>query len=86
MSNYDTWLQQPYQDDRDAQDAYDEAEESYRESGYYWESYEEWAEANEGKSQKEWEATADYVESVQSYQEMKNEVPTREEYEKHSGW
>ena len=78
--DYDAWLEKPYQDACDAQDAYDEAEESYRESDYYWEDYEEWLKTNEGKSQEEWEATDDYVKSVESYQAMKNEPPTEEDY------
>lgn len=84
--DYDTWLQKPYQDRHEAQDAYDEAEEAYKESDYYHEDYGFWLETNEGKSEAEWQETADYVSSVESYQAMKNEVPTREEYEQYSGW
>ena len=78
--DYDTWLQQPYQDDCDAQDAYDEAERSFKDSDYYWEDYEEWSKTNEGMSEADWEETNDYVSSVESYQAMKNEPPTEEDY------
>ena len=42
--DYDTWLQKPYQDRHEAQDAYDEAEEAYRESDSYHEHYGFWLE------------------------------------------
>lgn len=78
--DYDAWLEQPYQDECDAQEAYDRAEEDFNESDSYWESYEEWLKTNEGKTQADWEQTNDYVSSVESYQAMKNEPPSREDY------
>jgi hypothetical protein len=78
--DYDTWLQQPYQDNCDAQDAYDEAEESFRGSDTYWEHYEEWLKTNEGMSETDWEETNDYVSSVESHLRSINEPPTEEDY------
>ena len=41
---YDQWLEQPYQDACKAQDAWDSAEEDFRDSDRYNEHYEEWLE------------------------------------------
>ena len=84
--DYDTWLQKPYQDRHEAQDAYDEAKESFIGTDSYYEDYGFWLETNEGKSEAEWQETADFESSVESYERMRNEVPTREEYEQYSGW
>lgn len=73
--DYDAWLEQPYQDECDAQEAYDRAEEQFRDSDSYWESYEEWLKTNEGK-QEDWGETNDYMKSVESYQAMINQPPT----------
>jgi len=74
--DYDAWLEQPYQDECDAQEAYDRAEEQFRDSDSYWESYEEWLETNEGKNEADWGQTTDYVKSVESYQTMINQPLT----------
>jgi len=74
--DYDAWLEQPYQDECDAQEAYDRAEEQFRDSDSYWESYEEWLETNEGKNEADWGETTDYMKSVESYQTMINQPPT----------
>ena len=84
--DYDTWLQKPYQDRHEAQDAYDEAKESFIGTDSYHEHYGFWLETNEGKSEEDWQETADFESSVESYERMRNEVPTREEYEQYSGW
>ena len=72
--------------DHEAQDAYDEAKESFIGTDSYHESYGFWLETNEGKSEADWEETSDFESCVESYQRMLNEVPTREEYEQYSGW
>jgi hypothetical protein len=84
--DYDTWLQKPYQDSHEAQDAYDEAKESFIGTDSYHESYGFWLETNEGKSEEDWQETSDFESSVECFQALKNEVPTREEYEQYSGW
>lgn len=78
--DYDAWLEQPYQDECDAQEAYDQAEESFRESDTYWEHFEQWSKTNEGKTEADWEETNDYVSSVESHLAMLNEPPSREDY------
>ena len=78
--DYDAWLEKPYQDECDAQEAYDQAEESFRESDTYWEHFEQWSKTNEGKTEADWEETSDYVSSVESHLAMLNEPPSREDY------
>lgn len=63
--DYDAWLEKPYQDAYAEQDAWDDAEESFRKDGYH-EAFDEWAEKpeNAGKTAEEWERTDDYEKSV----------------------
>ena len=74
--DYDAWLEEPYQDECEAADAYDEAEESFRESDYYAEGFSDWLQTNQGKSEEDWELTSDYVNRVESFQAMRNEPQT----------
>ena len=77
MLDYDRWLEQPYQDACKAQESYERAEESFRDSDYYHEGFAEWleVEGNEGKTQEQWEATGDYEKSVEAHEEWLNEPP-----------
>ena len=68
---YDQWLEQPYQDACKAQDAWDRAEEDFRDSDRYNEHYEEWlhhfCDCNIKCTKAEWELTSDYELSVECY-------------------
>lgn len=71
---YDQWLEQPYQDAYKAQEAWDSAEEDFRDSDTYNERYDEWlAEGNEG-TEAEWELTSDYELSVESYMDSNSYI------------
>ena len=71
---YDQWLEQPYQDACEAQEAWDRAEEDFRDSDRYSERYDEWvAEGNEG-TEEEWELTSDYELSVEYYMDSNSYI------------
>ena len=64
---YDQWLEQPYQDACKAQDAWDRAEEDFRDSDKYHEYYEEWLENGNEGTEAEWELTSNNEFSVGYY-------------------
>lgn len=71
---YDQWLEQPYQDACEAQDAWDSAEEGFKDSDMYNEHYEDWvAEGNEG-TEEEWELTSSYELSVECYMDSNSYI------------
>ena len=74
---YDQWLEEPYQEACRAEESYERAEESFRDSDGYHEGFAEWleVEGNEGKTESDWEATGDYQRSVECHEECLNEPP-----------
>jgi hypothetical protein len=70
-TNYDAWLEQPFQDACSLADDYDNACELFANSDSYWEAYEEWAspllKADIHCSTEVWEGTADYEQSVGNF-------------------
>lgn len=74
---YDQWLEEPYQEACKAQESYERAEESFRDSDNYHERFAEWleVEGNEGKTESDWKATSDYEWSVECYEEWFNKPP-----------
>ena len=71
---YDQWLEQPYQDACKAQDAWDSAEEDFRDSDRYNEHYEEWLENDNVGTEAEWELTSDYELSVECYMDSNSYI------------
>jgi len=62
MRNYDAWLEKPYQDMMEADEAYERAEEEYREdkNGQYSTDLREWQEENPGKTEDDFIASPEY--------------------------
>ena len=71
---YDQWLEQPYQDACEAQDAWDRAEEDFKDSDRYNENYEDWLENGNEGTEEEWELTSDYELSVESYMDSNSYI------------
>lgn len=79
-TNYDAWLEQPYQDACKAEDEYFEACELFVNTDSYYEAYEEYIKDNPGVPIEDWELTNDYESSVTSFWEAYNEPPDGLDY------
>jgi hypothetical protein len=79
---YDQWLEEPYQEACRAEESYERAEESFRDSDNYHERFADWleVEGNEGKTESDWEATGDYQRSVECHEECLNAPPPDYDY------
>jgi len=63
MTDYDSWLEQPYQD----QYAWDELCEEYCESDQHEEDFAEWLMENEGKTKEEWQDSYAFQDCVERW-------------------
>lgn len=71
--DYDSWLEQPFQDECKAADDYENACELYNETDYYWEGLGEFLKDNPGSDEDAWLESSQYENAVSSYWEMINE-------------
>jgi hypothetical protein len=74
-TDYDRWLEQPYEDEHEAEDEYESASEQYDESDSYWEHLNEYMFANPGKDEDDFRNSNDYKGGVEGYLEMLNTPP-----------
>lgn len=74
-TDYDAWLEKPYQDACKAQDEFDSAAEQYDESDSYWDDLNEYMFANPGKNEDDFRDSNDYEGHVENYLDRLNEPP-----------
>ena len=67
MTNYDAWLEKPYQDAYKAEERYYEAEEAYLDSETYKEDLDDWLETTEGGTEESFRASKTYVSFVEHF-------------------
>ena len=86
-TNYDAWLEQPYQDACKADDEYFEASEAFINTDSYYDAYEEFLYNNPETSFEDWELTKDYERSVTAFWKVYNESPEAlEDFPDHERW
>lgn len=86
-TNYDAWLEQPYQDACKAEDEYFEASEAFINTDSYYDAYEKFLYDNPETSIEDWELTTDYERSVTAFwakyaepEPMPDDFPYRERW------
>lgn len=69
MTDYDAWLEKPYQDEYAAQELMEQAEEQFLDSDEFKEAYDEWADDNPTSTKEIFMGTAIYVKRLERYAE-----------------
>lgn len=69
MTDYDAWLEKPYQDEYAAQERMEEAEEKFLDSDEFKEAYDEWADGDPTSTKEIFMGTAIYENMLERYAE-----------------
>jgi hypothetical protein len=68
-TDYDAWLQKPYQEAYEAQDRYEEAKVEYLAHFIYTEHLAEWLEENVGKTEADYQASKSFEDGACGFME-----------------